>query len=332
VVKRCPTISAVLLQSRPESLPQVSAETQRYEEIAFFICGDLCTVVNLKWAASMSATRKFDFHCHSRFSDGSLAPVDLLILAKERGVELMAITDHDTVNGYSQTLQTQAAELGIELISGCEISCQWQRRGIHVVGLNMDLNDPVFRQAMQTQGQARLLRAESITNVLKRLGFEVELSQVQVLAGNGTIGRPHFARHLVDTGQMPSMATAFKRVLGGGKPGDIKANWPTLEAAVEWITQAGGVAVLAHPLKYKITMTKLRSLLADFVQAGGRGMEVITGHQEPNKVRALVDLALRHDLYASAGSDFHTPGQPWAALGHVQPLPESCRPVWEHWS
>ena len=322
----------MLSQSRAESLPQVSAETQWYEEIAFFICGDLCTVVNLKSAALMSVPPKFDFHCHSHFSDGALAPRDLLILAKERGVKRLAITDHDTVNGYSQRLRTQAVKLGLELINGCEISCQWQRRGIHVVGLNMNLSDPGFVQAMQTQGQARLRRAESITNVLQRLGFEVELSQVQRLAGNGTIGRPHFARHLVDTGQMPSMATAFKRVLGSGKPGDIKANWPALDTAVAWITQAGGIAVLAHPLKYKMTQTKLRSLLADFVQAGGQGMEVITGHQEPNKVRALTDLALSYDLYASAGSDFHNPGQPWAALGHVQTLPNSCRPVWEHWS
>jgi predicted metal-dependent phosphoesterase TrpH len=323
---------AVLPQSQSESLPQVGAETQRYDKIPFFIYGDLCTVVTLKSAAFMSAPRAFDFHCHSLFSDGSLAPFELLMLAKERGVELMAITDHDTVNGYSQTLQTQAVELGLELISGCEISCQWQRRGIHVVGLNMNLDDPGFRQAMQAQGQARLSRAESITAVLQRLGFEVELTQVQSLAGNGTIGRPHFARHLVDTGQMSSMSTAFKRVLGSGKPGDIKANWPTLETAIAWITGAGGVAVLAHPLKYKMTITKLRSLLADFVQAGGQGIEVVTGHQEPSKVRTLMDLALRYDLYASAGSDFHHPGQPWAALGQAQSLPNSCQPVWEHWS
>jgi predicted metal-dependent phosphoesterase TrpH len=280
----------------------------------------------------MSAPRTFDFHCHSHFSDGSLAPFDLLVLAKERGVELMAITDHDTVNGYSQALQTQAVELGLELINGCEISCQWQRRGIHVVGLNMNLNDSSFRQAMQTQGQARLLRAESITAVLQRLGFQAELSQVQRLAGSGTIGRPHFARHLVDTGQMPSMAAAFKRVLGSGKPGDIKANWPTLETAVGWIVQAGGVAVVAHPLKYKMTLTKLRRLLDDFVRAGGQGLEVVTGHQEPNQVRTLRDLALAYDLYASAGSDFHNPGQPWADLGRVQSLPDGCRQIWELWA
>jgi len=325
-------MSAVLLQGRPESLPQVGFETQRYEEIAFFIHRDLCNVADLKSATFMSSLRKFDFHCHSHFSDGALAPQDLLVLAKERGVELLAITDHDTLKGYSPMLQAQASALGLELINGCEISCQWQRRGIHVVGLNMHLHDPDFALAMQAQGQARLLRAQGITDALQRLGFEVELKQVQTLAGSGMIGRPHFAQHLVESGQMPSMAADFKRVLGSGKPGDIKANWPSLEDAVAWIVRAGGVAVLAHPLKYRMTLTKLRSLLDDFEQAGGQGLEVITGHQEPNQIRTLTDLALRYGFYASAGSDFHSPGQSWAALGHVQPLPRSCRPVWEHWS
>lgn len=280
----------------------------------------------------MSLPSKVDFHCHSHFSDGSLSPTGILVLAKERGVDRLAVTDHDTVKGYSHALQAQAVDIGLELISGCEISCQWQRRCIHIVGLNMNLDAPGFRSAMQTQSQARLLRAKGITNVLQRLGLQVELKQIQTLADPGIIGRPHFARHLVESGQMPSMAAAFKRVLGSGKPGDIKANWPTLETAVAWIVQAGGVAVLAHPLKYKMTLTKLRGLLTDFKHAGGQGIEVITGHQEPSQVRILTDLARRFDLYASAGSDFHSLGQPWATLGHVQPLPESCRPVWEHWS
>lgn len=280
----------------------------------------------------MSVLPAIDFHCHSHFSDGALSPLALLELASARGVQQLAITDHDTVKAYSSQLGASAAGAGVTLVSGCEISCQWQRRNIHVVGLNLDLAASGFDRAMTVQARAREDRAEKITGVLQRLGFDVALPQVQALAGVGVIGRPHFAAHLVATNQMPSMAMAFKRVLGSGKPGDIKANWPTLETAVSWITDAGGVAIIAHPMKYKLTLTKLRGLLDEFVAAGGQGLEVLTGYQDAQRVNTLADLADRYGLYASAGSDFHQPGQPWAELGRVAALPDRCVPVWTHWS
>lgn len=292
----------------------------------------LCNVVNPLAAIFMSASIHSDLHCHSHFSDGSLSPEALLSLAQSRGVNQLAITDHDTVKAYSPALAANAAELGVRLISGCELSCQWQRRGIHVIGLNMNLEDTDFRRAMLQQAEARGHRAEAIARALARLGFTVDLAQVQELAAPGILGRPHVAKHLVATGQQPSMAAAFKRVLGDGKAGDIKANWPELETVVGWIVRAGGVAVLAHPLKYKVTLTKLRGLLDDFKQIGGQGIEVITGHQEPSRVRTLSDLASRYDLHASMGSDFHTPSQPWADLGRIQSIPEGCKPIWQLWS
>jgi predicted metal-dependent phosphoesterase TrpH len=258
--------------------------------------------------------------------------MELLELAKARDVQQLAITDHDTVGAYALPLHASAASAGITLVTGCEISCQWQRRSIHVVGLNLDLASSDFGRAMTIQAQAREDRAEKITEVLQRLGFDVALPQVQALAGLGVVGRPHFAQHLVATGQIPSMTMAFKRVLGSGKPGDIKANWPTLETAVGWITDAGGIAVVAHPMKYNMTLTKLRALLSDFVAAGGQGLEVLTGYQDAQRINALADLAHRFDLYASAGSDFHQPGQPWAELGRVAALPDRCVPVWTLWS
>ncbi|NCF76773.1 MAG: PHP domain-containing protein [Proteobacteria bacterium] len=280
----------------------------------------------------MSVLPAIDFHCHSHFSDGALSPMELLELAKARDVQQLAITDHDTVGAYALPLHASAASAGITLVTGCEISCQWQRRSIHVVGLNLDLASSDFGRAMTIQAQAREDRAEKITEVLQRLGFDVALPQVQALAGLGVVGRPHFAQHLVATGQIPSMTMAFKRVLGSGKPGDIKANWPTLETAVGWITDAGGIAVVAHPMKYNMTLTKLRALLSDFVAAGGQGLEVLTGYQDAQRINALADLAHRFDLYASAGSDFHQPGQPWAELGRVAALPDRCVPVWTLWS
>ena len=280
----------------------------------------------------MSVLPAIDFHCHSHFSDGALSPMELLELAKARDVQQLAITDHDTVGAYALPLHASAASAGITLVTGCEISCQWQRRSIHVVGLNLDLASSDFGRAMTIQAQAREDRAEKITEVLQRLGFDVALPQIQALAGLGVVGRPHFAQHLVATGQIPSMTMAFKRVLGSGKPGEIKANWPTLETAVGWITDAGGIAVVAHPMKYNMTLTKLRALLSDFVAAGGQGLEVLTGYQDAQRINTLADLAHRFDLYASAGSDFHQPGQPWAELGRVAALPDRCVPVWTLWS
>lgn len=280
----------------------------------------------------MTAAPAFDFHCHSLCSDGALSPQALIELAAERGLQQLAITDHDTTAAYTRQLSDQATDAQITLVSGCELSCLWQRRSIHVVGLNIDLAHPVFVQATGEQAQARDRRAEKITAVLQRMGFSLELTHIQRIAGDGVVGRPHFAEYLVRTNQMPSMAAAFKRALGAGKPGDIKAEWPALETVVGWISAAGGIAVVAHPLKYKMTLTKLRSLLTTFVEVGGQGMEVITGHQESNQTRTLADLAQRFGLAASAGSDFHRPGQPWAELGRASVLPEQCTPIWQLWS
>ena len=280
----------------------------------------------------MNVATAFDFHCHSLCSDGALSPQALIELAAERGLQQLAITDHDTTAAYTRQLSDQATNARITLVSGCELSCLWQHRSIHVVGLNIDLTHPIFVQAMGKQAQARDRRAEKITAVLRRMGFSLELAQIQRIAGDGVVGRPHFAEYLVRTNQMPSMTTVYKRVLGAGKPGDIKAEWPALETVVGWICAAGGIAVVAHPLKYKMTLTKLRSLLTTFVELGGQGMEVITGHQEPNQTRTLADLAQRFELASSAGSDFHRPGQPWAELGRVSALPEQCTPIWQLWS
>lgn len=280
----------------------------------------------------MTAAPAFDFHCHSLCSDGALSPQALIELAAERGLQQLAITDHDTAAAYTPQLSDQATDAQITLVSGCELSCLWQRRGIHVVGLNIDPMHPVFMQAMSEQAQARDRRAEKITTVLQRMGFSLELTHIQSIAGDGVLGRPHFAEHLVRTNQMPSMAAAFKHALGAGKPGDIKAEWPALETVVGWIRAAGGIAVVAHPLKYKMTLTKLRSLLTRFVEVGGQGLEVISGHQEPNQTRTLADLAQRFELVASAGSDFHRHGQPWAELGRASVLPAQCTPIWQLWS
>ena len=275
---------------------------------------------------------KADFHMHSLHSDGSLSPLALIDLACERDVTQMAITDHDTVSAYAELAKCpEMANTSVQLITGCEFSCLWSGRNIHVVGLNLDLQNPGLSDAMAIQAKARTERAQTIADILSRNGFENTLEGAQANAAGGTIGRPHFAKFLIEAGYVKNMKQAFKQYLGAGKPGDVKANWPGLALACQWIRRAGGVPLLAHPMKYGLTLTKLRKLCDEFKAVGGQGLEVISGAQDSVKTDTLAALAKDFAFLASTGSDFHQPGQPWAELGKVPALPVSCTPVWHSW-
>lgn len=268
-----------------------------------------------------------DFHSHTTASDGALSPMDLLLRAKEQGVDLMAITDHDTVDGY-RSVCDQWQDSSLRLIAGVELSCLWSRRLIHVVGINIGIDNPELQAGLEFLQQARLERARLIGEKLARLGFEGGYAYAAQLAGKGQIGRPHFAKFLVEHGHVSSEAEAFKRYLGAGKIGDVKSSWPEMARVIQWITASGGVAVLAHPLHYKMTATKLRALLTDFKAQGGGAVEVVSGKQAKDRTQYLAQLAEQFELMASKGSDFHRPGMPWNELGQAGELPGNCQPIW----
>jgi len=270
-----------------------------------------------------------DLHTHSTASDGKLTPVELVQTAADAGVEMLAITDHDTLAGLDQLLSTLPD--GLQLIPGIELSANWRNIGIHIVGLNVDRNDSGLNAACESQTDVRQKRAVVIAERLEKAGFTNVLEGTREIAAGSQIGRPHFAQYLVNSGQIADISTAFKRHLGRGKRGDVRQGWPDLATVINWIGASGGVAVLAHPAKYKLTNLRLEELCRDFAAAGGGAIEVISGLQEPAVTEKLGRLANRHGLLASAGSDFHQPGQRWARLGDVQPLPSDCRPVWQHW-
>ncbi|GAA5316790.1 MAG: PHP domain-containing protein [Candidatus Pelagadaptatus aseana] len=272
----------------------------------------------------------YDLHSHSNFSDGILRPQDLVSRAKEQGVTTLALTDHDTTAGLSEA-KKMAGELQIELIEGIELSSLWRGIGIHIVGLKVDSQHPVMQQAVQQQLESREQRARQIAVKLEKCGFHDTYAGAAQFAGDGIIGRPHFARHLVAAGHVKNEAEAFKSYLGAGKVGDVKQLWPDIATAVGWIRASGGVAVLAHPDKYNMTRTKLRALLDLFVESGGQAIEVVSGKQQSQVTRDMAVLAERYGLWASCGSDFHVPNQPWQELGSFTPLPEKCDPVWCHW-
>lgn len=270
-----------------------------------------------------------DLHCHSTASDGALSPTDLVIRAREKGVTHLALTDHDTVNGLAEAKDASRAQ-GLSLITGTELSCLWKSRTIHVVGLDFEVGNAGFQAALERQNENRWARARMIAERLDKLKVSDLLERATIVSGGDVPGRPHFARVLVEAGVVKDHAQAFKRHLGNGKPGDVKAYWPELSEVVRWINEAGGIAVLAHPRKYQLTATKLRELTADFRRAGGQGIEVSTSGQSSGDLGFLAELCRRESLLASQGSDFHFPGASWCELGRIMKMPDGLEPVWHH--
>lgn len=271
---------------------------------------------------------KFDLHCHSHFSDGVLSPEILVARAKEREVDVLALTDHDTIAGLPLA-QKAAADCGMTLINGIEFSSQWGKGGVHIVGLGFDTESPSLNAAIEAQNVARSSRAEQISARLAKAGIAGALAGAQLLAGNAYVARPHFAQYLVNIGAAANINAAFKKYLGTGKVADVKYQWPNMATIIEWIHAAGGVAVLAHPCKYDLTRTKMCALIKDFSLAGGDALEVVSGMQAHPVTEDLAKIAVANNLAASCGSDFHLPGQPWQELGCFPKLPDMCRPVWE---
>lgn len=240
---------------------------------------------------------------------------------------MLSITDHDTMAAYDSAVSVPK----LKLIPGIELSTSWKNLNVHIVGLNVDPHSKAMREATAIQSKARIQRAKLISEALQYKGINNTLEGALDLAGNNQIGRPHFARYLVNSGTCPNLKKAYKQYLGAGKIGDIKNLWASMETVIRWISEAGGVAVLAHPAKYKLTRTRLKSLIEGFKSEGGRGLEVVSGSQNKDITDMLASMAEDFELLSSCGSDFHTPENSWADLGKSPALPANCTPVWEHW-
>ncbi|MBL1274065.1 MAG: PHP domain-containing protein [Oceanospirillales bacterium] len=270
-----------------------------------------------------------DLHCHSTASDGALTPTELVARAAEKKVTHLALTDHDTVRGFAEAHSAAKAN-NIVLIPGIELSCLWRSHTIHIVGLDFDIDNTDFLAALEQQNRNRWARAAMIAERLSKLAVPDLLERATAESGGDVPGRPHFAKVMVEAGVVKNVAQAFKRYLGSGKVGDVKAYWPELQEVVQWINSAGGLAVLAHPRKYQLTATKLRDLTADFRRAGGQAIEVSTSGQSSGDLGFLAELCVREKLLASQGSDFHFPGAPWCELGRIMKMPDGLEPVWHH--
>jgi len=275
-------------------------------------------------------TENYDLHCHSTVSDGALSPTELVQRAHEQGVTSLALTDHDTVAGLSEA-QAAAAEAGITLIPGIELSASWQNKCFHIVGLGIDPEFSPLRDATRSLQLMRTERAEKIAAKLEKKRIPGALEAVKKAAGNGMITRSHFADFLLSQFHVSSQQEAFDGYLGAGKAAFVSTTWTDMELAINWITQSGGIAVLAHPLRYKLTASWMKRLLTAFKDAGGQGIEVVTGRYNSDEIKTVANYATLFDLAGSVGSDFHSPANQWVELGRLAPLPPNIKPVWELW-
>lgn len=273
-----------------------------------------------------------DLHCHSTASDGVLAPASLVARAHQRGIGLLALTDHDTLEGLDEAHRT-AQELGVQLVNGIELSCTWGGATIHVLGYAFEREAPALRQAIEALHHGRWQRAEEIDQRLAAKGMPGALDGARAVqqelgdSGNAP-ARPHFAEFLVRAGHVRDRAEAFRKWLGAGKLGDVKQHWPELEVVVDTLRAADAWVSLAHPWQYDFTRSKRRRLVAAFAAAGGHALEVVNGMQPVEQVGGLAILAREFCLMASAGSDFHAPGD-WSELGLYRPLPDDLTALWK---
>ncbi|WP_134647456.1 RNase RNM [Vibrio diabolicus] len=274
---------------------------------------------------------RIDLHSHTTASDGRLEPKDLVERALSFDIEVLAITDHDTVDGLALAKQyVQDNNLPIKIINGIEISTVWQNKDIHIVGLNIDPENEQLSALIKQQKQHRITRSELIAERLQKATREGVLEEVRQIAGDAPVTRAHFAKWLVDNGYAKTMQMVFKKYLTRNNPGYVPPNWCSMKDAVDAIHAAGSLAVLAHPGRYKLTAKWIKRLLAAFVEANGDAMEVAQPQQAQQERRNLADYAIQYKLLASQGSDFHYPS-PWMELGRNLWLPAGVEPVWKDW-
>jgi len=267
---------------------------------------------------------EYDLHSHSRASDGTLTPTELVRRAHAQGVGALALTDHDVTDGLAEA-RREAQTLGLALVPGVEVSVTWAHQTVHIVGLNIDPDEPALAAGLGRLQEFRQWRCEEIARRLEKRGVTGALEGARALASGRVVSRTHFARFLVEAGRADSVRDVFKRYLVQGKPGHVPGQWASLEEAVDWIRGAGGQAVLAHPARYR----RRRKLAAEFRECGGEGIEVVSGSHSRDDVANMAELARRIGLYASRGSDYHGPENPYIELGRLAPLPESCEAIWE---
>lgn len=271
-----------------------------------------------------------DLHAHSTASDGCLSPSGLFERAHAQGVRVLALTDHDTLEGLPEAARA-AHKLGMDFIPGVEISVTWRGGTVHIVGLGIETGSPELQQGLAGLREFRDWRALEIGRRLEIAGYPGMYERARAFSNGRLISRTHFARALVAEGHADSVGAVFRRFLVRGKPGHVPGEWAELTEAVAWIAAAGGQAVIAHPARYGMTRTRLRKLIQEFADAGGAALEVISGSQSRDDMYTMAAHARDFAMLGSAGSDFHDPANTWIELGRLPAMPNGVKPIWQTW-
>lgn len=278
-----------------------------------------------------------DLHCHSKVSDGTLEPEALAARAKANGVELWALTDHDEVGGQQRAMDAALA-LGLPYLTGVEVSVTFAGRVVHIVGLGFDHHNEALVAGLRETRGGREARAREMATGLAQVGIKDAYEGALKYVGNPElISRTHFARFLVEAGHCGDISEVFRRYLTEGKPGYVEHRWARLSDAMRWILQAGGQAVIAHPARYSFTPTEEYALITEFINHGGRGIEVVTGSHSDADAAKYTETALEFNLLASRGADFHSPEESRTDLGRLKDLSGRLTPIWQlleariHW-
>ena len=272
-----------------------------------------------------------DLHCHSNVSDGLLSPTALAQYASRAGVDVWGLTDHDEVGGIA-VARAAAVAVGMRFIAGVEISITWANQTVHIVGLQIDATNPQLLAGLDATRSGRDARAREMAAQLARAGIpDTYEGALKFVANPDLVSRTHFARFLVERGVCASIAEVFRKYLTEGKPGYVPHRWASLSQAVGWIRSAGGIAVIAHPGRYKFSALAEGALFDEFKQLGGAAIEVVTGSHTPDQYPVYAELSRRYGFLASRGTDFHAPGESRADFALLPPLPSNVTPVWHDW-
>ena len=272
---------------------------------------------------------KVDLHNHSYYSDGVFSPTEVVRLADEADCNLFALTDHDTTDGLAEA-QQMADELSVNLVSGVEISALWRNMTIHIVGLGIDINNDILQKGLNYNQRLREERAEKIALGLRRAGITDALEKTQELSKTDMITRTHFAQMLIREGYCKDMKSVFRRFLTGKKPGASRVEWRSFDEVVGWIHAAGGLAVIAHPFRYRMTQTKIKNMFLNFKEVLGDGVEVVTATSTAEEITLSNRWAKEYKLLSSCGSDYHGWSNQRIQIGYLRDLPNLDNAIWRY--
>ena len=272
---------------------------------------------------------KVDLHNHSYYSDGVFSPSEVVRLADKANCDLFALTDHDTTDGLNEARQT-ADKLSVDLVSGVEISAFWRNMTIHIIGLDIDINNDILQAGLVHNQQLRKERAEKIALGLWRAGIKDALEKTQALSKTDMLTRTHFAQMLIREGYCKDMKSVFRRFLTGKKPGASRVEWRSFDEVVGWIHAAGGLAVIAHPFRYRMTRTKIKNMLIDFKEVLGDGVEVVTATSTDEEITLSNQWAKEYKLLSSCGSDYHGWPNQRIQIGYLRDLPNLDNAIWRY--